>query len=153
MSAVIQRADYKSALVRESSQMPLGRIFRSMSIPSNLKFTKSHEWVKIDGDQATIGITDHAQSELGDIVFVELPQIGRQVQEGDQFGTVESVKTVSDLYAPLAGEVIEVNPALASQSELVNSDPYGQGWMAKIKISGGDDGLLSPEEYQALLDS
>ncbi|MCU0315454.1 MAG: glycine cleavage system protein GcvH [Fimbriimonadaceae bacterium] len=126
-----------------------------MNIPSELKYTKSHEWVKIEGDTAVIGITDHAQSELGDVVFVDLPSPGRIVQAEESFGTVESVKTVSDLYAPIAGEVLEVNDMLGAQSELVNSDPYGNGWLLKIKIADGTslDGLLSAEGYEASLDN
>jgi glycine cleavage system H protein len=126
-----------------------------VNIPSELKYTKSHEWVKIEGDTAVIGITDHAQSELGDVVFVDLPSPGRIVQAEESFGTVESVKTVSDLYAPIAGEVLEVNDMLGAQSELVNSDPYGNGWLLKIKIADGTslDGLLSAEGYEASLDN
>lgn len=120
-----------------------------MSVPSDLKYTASHEWVRIDGDIATIGITDHAQSELGDIVFVDLPNPGRQVANEESFGTVESVKTVSDLYAPVGGEVLEVNETLAAQSELVNSDPYESGWLVKIKMSDPAEAekLLSAEGY------
>lgn len=106
-----------------------------MNVPSGLLYTKSHEWVKIDGDVATIGITDIAQSELGDIVYLDLPEAGRALQLEETFGSVESVKTVSDLYSPVAGEVIEKNAALGSQSELVNSDPYGAGWMVKVKLA------------------
>lgn len=120
-----------------------------MSVPGDLKYTATHEWVRIEGDTATIGITDHAQSELGDIVFVELPAPGRVLNAGDSFGSVESVKTVSDIYSPIAGEVIEVNGALGAQSELVNSDPYGGGWMVKIRMSGAADGLLDPAAYEA----
>ncbi|MEZ5163231.1 MAG: glycine cleavage system protein GcvH [Fimbriimonadaceae bacterium] len=125
-----------------------------MNVPADLKYTKSHEWVKIEGDVATIGITDHAQSELGDVVFVDLPEAGRAVGLDETFGTVESVKTVSDLYAPLAGEVMEVNGDLATDSELVNSDPYAGGWMVKIKMSdpGQADALLSADAYSASLD-
>ena len=123
-----------------------------VNIPSDLKYTKSHEWVRIDGDTATIGITDFAQSELGDIVFVELPNAGRALQGGESVGSVESVKTVSDVYTPVAGEVIETNGALGSQSELMNSDPYGEGWMIKVRLSGQPDGLMSADEYKASLD-
>lgn len=105
------------------------------NIPADLKYAKSHEWVSIDGDVATVGITDFAQSELGDVVFVELPEVGRALQAGETFGSVESVKTVSDVYAPVAGEVIEVNASLGAQSELVNTDPYGKGFMLKIRVS------------------
>jgi glycine cleavage system H protein len=112
------------------------------NIPADLKYTESHEWVRVEGDVATIGITDHAQSELGDVVYVDLPTVGKTLAIGDTFGSVESVKTVSDLYAPVAGEVIEVNGELASASELVNSDPYGQGFMIKIRLSGDVPGTL-----------
>jgi glycine cleavage system H protein len=112
------------------------------NIPADLKYTESHEWVRVDGDVATIGITDHAQSELGDVVYVDLPTVGKSLAIGETFGSVESVKTVSDLYAPVAGEVIEVNGELASASELVNSDPYGQGFMVKIRLSGEVPGTL-----------
>jgi glycine cleavage system H protein len=129
-------------------------ILKPVNTPSELKYTASHEWVKIEGDIATVGITDHAQSELGDVVFVELPEAGLAVSESDRFGTVESVKTVSDLYAPLNGEVVEVNPALGAQPELINSEPYGSGWLVKIKLSGSADtsSLLSAEAYEATLD-
>ena len=112
------------------------------NIPADLKYTESHEWVRVEGDVATIGITDHAQSELGDVVYVDLPTVGKSLAIGETFGSVESVKTVSDLYAPVAGEVIEVNGELASASELVNSDPYGQGFMIKIRLSGDVPGTL-----------
>jgi len=112
------------------------------NIPADLKYTESHEWVRVDGDVATIGITGHAQSELGDVVYVDLPTVGKSLAIGETFGSVESVKTVSDLYAPVAGEVIEVNGELASASELVNSDPYGQGFMIKIRLSGDVPGTL-----------
>ncbi len=118
-----------------------------MNVPNDLQYTKSHEWVRLEGDVATVGITDHAQSELGDIVFVELPTVGRMLRSGETFGSVESVKTVSDIYAPVAGEVVEVNAALGSQSELMNSDPYGGGWLIKVRACEGVSGLLSPEAY------
>lgn len=120
-----------------------------MNVPKNLQYTESHEWVSVDGDVATIGITDFAQSELGDIVFVELPPPGRALSKGDSFGTVESVKTVSDVYSPVSGEIVEVNPALGGQSELVNSDPYGGGWLVKIKLSGEVCGLMDPDTYES----
>lgn len=125
-----------------------------MSVPGDLKYTKSHEWVRLEGDTATVGITDYAQSELGDIVFVDLPTVGRSLSAGDSFATVESVKTVSDAYSPVAGEVTAVNESLGAQSELVNSDPYGDGWLVKLKVSdpGSVDGLLSAEGYSASLD-
>ena len=123
-----------------------------MNVPANLKYTKSHEWVRVDGDVATIGITDFAQSELGDIVYVDLPSVGRALQLEETCGTVESVKTVSDIYAPVAGEVVAVNEALAAQSELVNKDPFGEGWMLKVKMSGEPKGLLDAAAYQAVLE-
>src|SRR4029077_8959928 len=104
-----------------------------MNFPDNLKYTKDHEWIKVDGDTATIGITDFAQRELGDIVYVEVETIGRQLDAGAVFGTVEAVKTVSDLYLPVSGTIQELNPALANAPELVNNDPYGEGWMVKMK--------------------
>ncbi len=124
-----------------------------MSVPSELKYTASHEWVRIEGDVATIGITDHAQSELGDVVFVDLPTPGRIVQKEESFGVVESVKTASDLYAPVAGEVLETNAVLSGQSEMVNSDPYGEGWLVKIKLAGPEEGsdLLDAAGYEATL--
>lgn len=123
-----------------------------MNVPGDLKYTKSHEWVRVEGDVATIGITDHAQSELGDIVFVDLPTPGRALQNGDSFGTVESVKTVSDVYAPVAGEVVEVNESLGAQAELLNSDPYGTGWLIKVKLAGDAGDLLDAAGYEASLD-
>lgn len=124
-----------------------------MNVPSDLKYTKSHEWVRVDGDTATIGITDHAQSELGDIVFVELPEVGRALQQGQSFGTVESVKTVSDLFAPISGEVVETNGTLGAQSELVNADPYNGGWMLKVKVQDASElaGLMGADAYAASL--
>ena len=123
-----------------------------MSIPLNLKYTKEHEWVRIDGDTATFGITDHAQEALGDIVFVELPERGRIVTAGEAYAVVESVKAVSDVYAPVAGDIIEVNTLLESEPEKVNTDPYGTGWIAKVKISGGSDALMSDDEYNTFLE-
>jgi glycine cleavage system H protein len=120
-----------------------------MNFPSELKYTKDHEWVRIDGDIATVGITEFAQRELGDIVYVEVETEGDSLAEGDVFGTVEAVKTVSDLFMPVDGEVIEVNAGLGDTPEVVNSDPYGEGWMIKIKVSGGTDGLLSVDAYKA----
>jgi glycine cleavage system H protein len=121
-------------------------------IPADMKYTKSHEWVRVEGDIATIGITDHAQSELGDIVFIDMPNVGRALGSGDSFGTVESVKTVSDVYAPLAGVITEINESLGSQSELVNTDPYGAGWLIKIKMSGTTDEMLDAAAYAAIAD-
>ena len=118
-----------------------------MNIPSDLKYTKDHEWVRIEGDVATVGVTDFAQGELGDIVYLEIETEGETLEAGDVFGTVEAVKTVSDLFMPVSGEVIEVNANLESNPELVNADPYGEGWMVKIKVSDEGDHLITPEEY------
>lgn len=122
-----------------------------MNIPAELKYTKDHEWVKIEGNTATVGITDFAQGELGDIVYVDISSVGQTVGEGDVFGTVEAVKTVSDLYMPVAGKVLEVNPALDASPEKVNEDPYGEGWMIKIEVSGSASGLLSADQYKELI--
>lgn len=122
-----------------------------MNVPTDLLYTKSHEWVRLEGDTATVGITDHAQSELGDIVFVDLPVPGRVLQAEESLGSVESVKTVSDLYAPVAGEVVETNEVLGAQSELVNADPYGSGWLVKIKVTEAPEGLLDANAYEELL--
>lgn len=120
-----------------------------MNIPSELQYTKDHEWLKIEGDVATVGITDFAQRELGDIVYVEIETEGEELEAGAVFGTVEAVKTVSDLFMPVSGEVIEVNESLADNSEVVNSDPYGEGWMIKIKISEQGEELMSADAYKA----
>ena len=124
-----------------------------MNIPQELKYTKDHEWVKIDGNVATIGVTDFAQGELGDIVYVEVETVGETMEREEVFGTVEAVKTVSDLFLPLAGEIIEFNESLEDTPEKVNTDPYGDGWMVKIKITDEDEitGLMSPEEYKDLI--
>lgn len=124
-----------------------------MNIPAELKYTKDHEWIKIEGDVATIGITDFAQSELGDIVYVEVETEGEELNAEEVFGTVEAVKTVSDLFMPISGEVIAFNTELESNPEAVNSDPYGAGWMIKVKVSNTSelDNLLSAESYQALI--
>jgi len=124
-----------------------------MNIPSELKYTKDHEWIKLDGDIATVGITDFAQSELGDIVYVEVETLDETLDKDAIFGTVEAVKTVSDLFLPLSGEIIEFNEALEDAPEKVNSDPYGEGWMVKIKISDSSevDGLLSAAEYKEVV--
>ncbi|RMG65973.1 MAG: glycine cleavage system protein GcvH [Calditrichaeota bacterium] len=124
-----------------------------MNLPEELYYTKDHEWARVEGDTATVGITDYAQSELGDIVYVELPEVGTTVKQGESFGTIEAVKAVSDLYAPLSGEVTEVNTNLEDSPELVNQDPYGAGWMIKIKISNPDEvnNLLSKADYEKLL--
>ena len=124
-----------------------------MNIPENLKYTKDHEWVLIDGDVVTIGITDFAQGELGDIVFVEIETEGETIDKEEVFGTIEAVKTVSDLYMPVTGEIIEVNADLEDKPELVNQAPYEGGWMIKIKMSDSTetDSLLSAKDYKALL--
>ena len=122
-----------------------------MNTPEDLQYTKSHEWVRIEGDTATIGITDHAQDELGDVVFVELPEEGATFDAGESFGTVESVKAVSDLYTPVGGEVVEVNSALEDAPENINEDPYGEGWIVKLRTTDGAD-LLSPEEYEKVVE-
>jgi glycine cleavage system H protein len=124
-----------------------------MNIPQDLKYTKDHEWIKIDGAMATIGITDFAQSELGDIVYVDISSVGQEVNQHDVFGTVEAVKTVSDLYMPVSGKVTEFNKSLESGPEKVNSDPYGEGWMVKISITKADEvnGLLSADQYKELI--
>ena len=124
-----------------------------MNFPSNLKYTKDHEWILVEGDQATVGITDFAQSELGDLVFVDISTEGESLSHGDVFGSVEAVKTVSDLYMPVSGEVLEVNSNLDSAPETVNSDPYGKGWMVKIKLSDESElnDLLSADDYKSLV--
>jgi glycine cleavage system H protein len=124
-----------------------------MNIPANLKYTKDHEWVLVDGDVATVGITDFAQKELGDIVYVEVETLDQTLDKDEVFGTVEAVKTVSDLFLPLSGEIIEFNDSLESDPEKVNSDPYGDGWMVKVKISDDTqiETLLSSEDYKALI--
>ena len=124
-----------------------------MNIPAELKYTKDHEWVKIDGDIATVGITDFAQGELGDIVYVEVETLDETLDKEEVFGTVEAVKTVSDLFLPLSGEIIEFNESLEDEPEKVNTDPYGEGWMIKIKMSDASevDELMSDEDYKALI--
>lgn len=122
-----------------------------MNIPSELQYTKDHEWIKIAGSTATIGITDFAQSELGDIVYVDISTVGQEVKHGEIFGTVEAVKTVSDLYMPVSGKVLEVNKALDGSPEKVNSDPYGDGWMIKIEVTGDTADLLSAAQYKELI--
>jgi glycine cleavage system H protein len=122
-----------------------------LSIPDDLLYTKSHEWVRMEEDTATIGITDHAQDELGDVVFVELPEVGATIGAGDSFGTVESVKAVSDLYTPVGGEIVEVNSSLEDAPEKINDDPYGEGWIVKLRTSEEAD-LLSPEEYEKVVE-
>jgi glycine cleavage system H protein len=122
-----------------------------LNVPKDLKYTKSHEWVRIEGETATVGITDYAQSELGDIVYVDLPSPGRALTPGESFGTIESVKTVSDIYSPVKGQIAETNSALEGASELINQDPYGQGWIAKITLDEIPNDLMDPEAYEALL--
>ena len=127
----------------------------NMKLPENLKYTSEHEWISVEGDVATIGITSFAQGELGDIVFVEIETVGESLDKGETFGTIEAVKTVSDLFMPVGGEVLEVNPELESAPELVNKDAYGAGWLIKIAISNPAelDDLLSAAEYQAMLEA
>ena len=126
-----------------------------MNLPENLKYTKEHEWIRVEGDVAVVGITDFAQGELGDIVFVEIETVGESLEGGETFGTVEAVKTVSDLFMPVGGEVIEFNAALEDSPELINKDPYGEGWMIRIKISDPAqlDELMDAEAYQAMLEA
>ncbi len=124
-----------------------------MNFPENLKYTKDHEWLKIDGDTAIVGITEFACSELGDIVFIEIETEGESLGAGDTFGSVEAVKTVSDLFMPISGKVIEINPELENTPEMVNKDPYGEGWLIKIKVENADtiEDLLSAEDYKGLV--
>jgi len=126
-----------------------------MKIPAELKYTEDHEWIRIDGETATVGITDFAQGELGDVVFVEIETEGEDLGKGEVFGTVEAVKTVSDLFMPVGGEVDEINQALEDEPELVNKDPYGQGWMIKLKFSDSSefDDLLSAEDYKKMVEA
>ncbi len=125
-----------------------------MNIPDNLKYTKDHEWLKIEGNEALIGITDFAQNELGDIVFIEVETEGETLDKEEAFGTIEAVKTVSDMFMPVSGEVIEFNSELEDKPELINQDPYGEGWIIKIKITNTDeiDDLLSAEEYKEIIE-
>lgn len=124
-----------------------------MNIKENLKYAKTHEWVRADGEFAYIGISDFAQSELGDIVYVDVPTVGENIAKGDVFGTIEAVKTVSDVYLPISGEILEFNEALATNPELINKDPYGEGWIVKIKMSNPAEleNLLSAEEYKSAI--
>jgi glycine cleavage system H protein len=126
-----------------------------MVSPSELKYTKEHEWVRVDGDTGTIGITDYAQDQLGDIVFVELPAVGAAISAAQKFGEIESVKAVSELFAPVSGEVTEANDSLADSPESVNDDPYGGGWMIKVRLSDAAelDGLLSADEYETFIET
>jgi glycine cleavage system H protein len=122
-----------------------------MNIPESLKYTKDHEWIKIDGNTAVIGITDFAQGELGDIVYVDITSVGQELKAHAVFGTVEAVKTVSDLFMPIDGKVLEVNPLLDGSPEKVNEDPYGAGWMVKVEIKGATGSLLSAADYKSLI--
>jgi glycine cleavage system H protein len=128
---------------------------RIMNIPENLKYTKDHEWVKIDGDEALIGVTDYAQQELGDVVFVEIETEGETLEKEEVFGTIEAVKTVSDIFMPVSGEVTEVNPKLEDSPDFVNKDPYGDGWLIKVKISDKSeaDDLLDADKYKELIEA
>jgi glycine cleavage system H protein len=123
-------------------------------VPESLRYTKDHEWIRVEGDRATIGVTDYAQDQLGDVVFLELPAVGRQLKAGETFGTVESVKAVSELFAPASGEVVETNAALVEAPEAVNTDPYGKGWMLVVKLAdaAATEGLLDAAAYQALVE-
>jgi len=124
-----------------------------MNVPENLLYTKDHEWLRVEGDTAYAGVTDFAQGELGDIVFIEIETLGETLEKEEVFGTIEAVKTVSDMFMPVGGEILEVNPALEDTPDVVNKDPYGKGWMVKIKITNPEElnDLLSPEKYTALL--
>jgi glycine cleavage system H protein len=124
-----------------------------MNVPDNCKYTDKHEWIRIEGDEAYIGITDYAQGELGDIVYIEIETEGEKLALGEAFGTIEAVKTVSDLFMPLSGEVLEFNSQLEEDAELVNKDPFGEGWMIRVSIDNPDelDALLSPEQYKELI--
>ncbi|MDQ6814446.1 MAG: glycine cleavage system protein GcvH [Bacteroidota bacterium] len=124
-----------------------------MNFPENLRYTKDHEWIKLEGNTATVGITEFAQGELGDIVYVDIDSVGKTLKAEDIFGTVEAVKTVSDLFLPISGTISEVNAALANQPELVNSDPYGSGWMIKVTVDSAADyeSLMTPEAYSKLV--
>ena len=123
-----------------------------MNIPADLLYTKDHEWIRVKDGIGVIGITDFAQSQLGDIVFIEIETVGETLQKGETFGTIEAVKTVSDLFMPVSGEVIEANPVLENSSDLINSDPYGEGWLIKVKIADAAElsGLMSAEEYKSI---
>jgi len=126
-----------------------------MNIPAELKYTQDHEWIRVEGDTAVVGVTDYAQGELGDVVFVEIETEGEELDKGETFGTVEAVKTVSDLFMPVGGEVAEVNEALEDEPELVNKDPYGDGWMVKIKIGDKSEleDLLSADDYKKMIEA
>ena len=125
-----------------------------MNLPTDIKYTKEHEWTKIEGNVATIGVTDFAQSELGDIAWIEMPELGAETKKGEPFGTIEAVKTVEDLFAPLSGKIVEINEDLLDSPEWVNDDPYGKGWIAKIEFSdeGELSSLLSADDYSGLIE-
>jgi len=124
-----------------------------MNVPENLKYTKDHEWLRVEGDVAYVGVTDFAQSELGDIVFIEIETVGETLKTGEVFGTIEAVKTVSDMFMPVGGEILEKNPVLEETPDAVNKDPYGKGWMVKIKVTDISEAglLLTPEKYKELI--
>jgi len=124
-----------------------------MTVPEDLLYTNEHEWVRVEGDIAVVGITDYAQGELGDVVFVELPALGTAIKQADAFGTIEAVKAVSDLFAPVSGEVVEINPLLTDAPETVNKDPYGEGWMVKVRLSSAGElaSLLKADAYKQLV--
>lgn len=125
-----------------------------MNVPENLKYTKDHEWIRIEGEEAFVGITDYAQGELGDVVFVEVETKGEELEEGDVFGTIEAVKTVSDLFMPISGTVLEFNAKLEDEPEMINSDPYGEGWLIKIKLENEDLGdMMDHGQYKSMIDS
>jgi glycine cleavage system H protein len=126
-----------------------------MNIPDNLKYTKGHEWIRVEGDTAYVGISDYAQGELGDIVFVEIETVGETLDKGEAFGTIEAVKTVSDVYMPVSGEVLEMNPALENTPEVVNKDPYGEGWMIRISVKDPSelDDLMDAEAYKNMINA
>jgi glycine cleavage system H protein len=124
-----------------------------MNVPGNLKYTKDHEWLRVEGDMAYVGVTDFAQGELGDIVFIEIETVGETLKKEEVFGTIEAVKTVSDMFMPVGGEILEMNPAIEETPDVVNKDPYGNGWMIKIRINDASEInlLLSPEKYKELI--
>ncbi len=126
-----------------------------MNLPDNLKYTKDHEWIKVEGNEATIGITDYAQGELGDIVFIEIETVGENLAREEVFGTIEAVKTVSDMFMPVTGEVLEMNPELQDSPDLVNKDPYGKGWIVRVKVENPDElnDLLSADKYKEIVES
>ena len=126
-----------------------------MNVPQNLKYTKDHEWIRVEGGEAVVGVTDFAQSQLGDVVYVEIETLGETIEKEEVFGTIEAVKTVSDLFMPVSGEIIAVNENLASAAEIVNKDPYGEGWMVRIKVVDPSqfDELLTPEQYQNIVNA